>query len=316
MRRSPTVWRAASLLRWARTKRGRSEASRPAFVICDVHLPDGSGLDLLREVRSLDPDVYVIMITAYDDMDTTVAAIKRGAFDYIHKPFEPQELEIVVNKARENRRLTQAVSRLQAERSAPVRANALVGKSKPMLEVYKTIGVVSASKTTVLVTGESGTGKELIARAIHYNSGRKDGAFVSINCGALPGDLLESELFGHMKGSFTGASSNKKGLFEVAAQGTIFLDEIGELPPQAQIRMLRVLQYKELERVGGTHPVSVDIRLIAATNRNLEQMVKEKQFREDLWFRLNVFPIRIPSLRERRQDIPALVHHFVKRKSS
>ncbi len=290
----------------------RYRETRPAFVICDVHLPDGSGLDLLREVRSLDPDVYVIMITAYDDMDTTVAAIKRGAFDYIHKPFEPQELEIVVNKARENRRLTQAVSRLQAERSAPVRANALVGKSKPMLEVYKTIGVVSASKTTVLVTGESGTGKELIARAIHSNASPQE-PFVSVNCSAIVETLLESELFGHEKGAFTGAIYRKQGKFELAGNGAIFLDEIGDMSANLQTKLLRVLQEREFTRVGGHEVLRTEARVIAATNRNLEAMVAQGLFREDLYYRLKVITISVPPLRERKEDIPLLVEYFLKK---
>jgi len=191
----------------------------------------------------------------------------------------------------------------------------IVGQEFGLKKVMSMVRQVAPLTSPVLLLGETGVGKDVIANAIHYSSPRKDGPFVKVNCGAIPDTLLDSELFGHEKGAFTGALSQKRGRFERADQGTIFLDEIGELPPQAQIRMLRVLQYKELERVGGTHPISVDIRLIAATNRNLEDMVKEKQFREDLWFRLNVFPIRIPSLRERREDIPALVHHFVKRKS-
>jgi two-component system response regulator AtoC len=285
---------------------------RPAFVICDVHLPDGTGLDLLKQIRDLDPEAYVVMITAYDDMDTTVAAIKRGAFDYIHKPFEPQELEIVINKARENRRLTLAVSRLQAERSVPVRPNVLVGKSKPMLEVYKTIGVVSASNTNVLLTGESGTGKELIARAIHSNATPQE-PFISVNCSAIVETLLESELFGHEKGAFTGATYRKQGKFELAGHGTIFLDEIGDMSASLQTKLLRVLQEREFTRVGGRDLLRTEARVIAATNRGLEGMVAEGAFREDLYYRLKVITILVPPLRDRREDIPLLVEHFLQK---
>ena len=255
----------------------RYREARPAFVICDVHLPDGTGLDLLTQIRDLDPDAYVVMITAYDDMDTTVAAIKRGAFDYIHKPFEPRELEIVVDKARENQRLTLAISRLQAERSVPIRANVLVGKSKPMLEVYKTIGVVSACNTTVLITGESGTGKELIARAVHNNATPQE-PFVSVNCSAIVETLRESELFGHEKGAFTGATYRKRGKFELAGHGTIFLDEIGDMSANLQTKLLRVLQEREFTRVGGHDVLRTEARVIAATNRNLEGMVAQGEF--------------------------------------
>jgi two-component system response regulator AtoC len=290
----------------------RYREARPAFVICDVHLPDGSGLDLLTQIRDLDPEAYVVMITAYDDMDTTVAAIKRGAFDYIHKPFEPRELEIVVDKARENRRLTLAISRLQAERSVPIRANVLVGKSKPMLEVYKTIGVVSASNTTVLITGESGTGKELIARAIHNNATPQE-PFVSVNCSAIVETLLESELFGHEKGAFTGATYRKQGKFELAGHGTIFLDEIGDMSANLQTKLLRVLQEREFTRVGGHDVLRTEARVIAATNRNLEGMVAQGAFREDLYYRLKVITVHVPPLRERKEDIPLLVEHFLQK---
>ncbi len=284
----------------------------PTYVICDVRLPDGDGLSILSEIRRLDPEAYVIMITAYQDMETTVSAMRQGAFDYIHKPFDPEELEIVINKARENRRLTQAVSRLQAEKSVPVKSNVLVGKSKPMLEIYKTIGVVSASNTTVLITGESGTGKELIARAVHANASPAE-PFVSVNCSAIVDTLLESELFGHEKGAFTGASYRKQGKFELAGKGTIFLDEIGDMSPNLQTKLLRVLQEREYTRVGGSELLRTEARVVAATNRNLEDLVSEGEFREDLYYRLKVITVQVPPLRERKEDVPLLVEHFLQK---
>ncbi len=286
--------------------------SRPDFVVSDVRLPDGHGLDVLKGVREIDPDTYVILITAYQDMDTTIHAIRQGAFDYIHKPFEPDELELVIRKAQDNRRLNQAVSRLEAERSIPDNQYVLVGRSKPMLEIYKTIGVVSASNATVLVTGESGTGKELVARAIHNNATPEE-PFISVNCSAIVDTLLESELFGHEKGAFTGAEARKPGKFELARRGTIFLDEIGDMSPHLQTKLLRVLQEREFSRVGGTEILFTEARVVAATNRNLEQMVSEGRFREDLYYRLKVITINVPPLRERKEDIPLLVEHLLRK---
>ncbi len=285
---------------------------KPNYVICDVRLPDGTGLEVLSEIRRMDADAYVIMITAYQDMETTVAAMQHGAFDYIDKPFDPEKLEIVVNKARENRRLTQAVSRLQAERSEPVKQHVLVGKSKPMLEIYKTIGVVSSSNTTVLITGESGTGKELVAHAIHANASPAE-PFISVNCSAIVDTLLESELFGHEKGAFTGASYRKPGKFELAGKGTMFLDEIGDMSPNLQTKVLRVLQEREFTRVGGSDVLHTDARVVTATNRNLEALVAAGNFREDLYYRLKVITVHVPPLRERREDIPLLVEHFLQK---
>ncbi len=284
----------------------------PHYVICDVRLPDGDGLSILSEVCRIDPDVYVIMITAYQDMETTVSAMQHGAFDYIDKPFDPEKLEIVVNKARENRRLTQVVSRLQAERIMPLKQNVLVGKSKPMLEIYKTIGAVSSSNATVLITGESGTGKELVARAIHANAAPQE-PFISVNCSAIVDTLLESELFGHEKGAFTDASYRKPGKFELAGKGTMFLDEIGDMSPGLQTKLLRVLQEREYTRVGGSEVLRTDARLVAATNRNLETLVAENRFREDLYYRLKVITVYVPPLKERREDIPLLVEHFLQK---
>jgi two-component system response regulator AtoC len=285
---------------------------RPHYVICDVRLPDGDGLSILSEVTRIDPDVYVIMITAYQDMETTVSAMQHGAFDYIDKPFDPEKLEIVVNKARENRRLTQAVTRLQAERIVPIKQNVLVGKSKPMLEIYKTIGVVSSSNATVLITGESGTGKELVARAIHANASPHE-PFISVNCSAIVDTLLESELFGHEKGAFTGASYRKQGKFELAGKGTIFLDEIGDMSPGLQTKLLRVLQEREFTRVGGSEVLRTEARVVTATNRNLETLVADNRFREDLYYRLKVITIHVPPLKDRREDIPLLVEHFLQK---
>jgi len=284
---------------------------RPGFVISDVRLPDGSGLEILARIREIDPDAYVIMITAFQDMDTTIAAMRHGAFDYIHKPFDPQELEIVVAKALENQRLNQVVSQLKAERGGPARDRVLVGKSKAILEIYKTIGVVSRSNTTVLITGESGTGKEIIARAIHENAAPGE-PFISVNCSALVDTLLESELFGHEKGSFTGANSRKLGKFELAGKGTLFLDEIGDMAPHLQTKLLRVLQEREFTRVGGWETIRTDARVVAATNQDLETLVREGKFREDLYYRLKVMIIHAPPLRERKEDIPILVDHLLK----
>ena len=285
---------------------------KPSFVICDVRLPDGTGLDALTRIREVNGDAYVIMITAFQDMETTIQAMRRGAFDYIHKPFEPEELEIVVNKARENLRLNREVTRLQAEQTAPVKEHILVGRSRAILEIYKTIGVVSSSNATVLITGESGTGKELIARAIHQNASPGE-PFISVNCSAIVETLLESELFGHEKGSFTGANIRAMGKFELAAKGTIFLDEIGDMAPSLQIKLLRVLQEREFMRVGGWETIRSHARVIAATNHNLESLVEKEQFREDLYYRLKVITITIPPLRDRKADVPLLVEHFLER---
>ena len=288
------------------------EEQRPSFVICDVRLPDGTGIDALRRIRAVDPSAYVIMITAFQDMQTTIQAMQLGAFDYIHKPFDPLELDIVISKARENQRLHHAVRRLEAERGEPSAEHTLIGKSKAILEIYKTIGVVSVSNATVLVTGESGTGKELVARAIHHNASPKE-PFISVNCSAIVETLLESELFGHEKGAFTGASARKLGKFELAGKGTIFLDEVGDMAQALQTKMLRVLQEREFTRVGGWETLRTEARVIAATNQDLQAMVERGDFREDLYYRLKVIHVRIPPLSERHEDIPLLVEHFLKK---
>jgi two-component system response regulator AtoC len=252
------------------------------------------------------------MITAYQDMNTTITAMQRGAFDYIHKPFDPQELEMVIGKARENQRLHKEVSRLYAERGEPVKNHVLIGKSRAILEIYKTIGIVSESKTLILLTGESGTGKELIARAIHENA-RPQEPFISVNCSALVDTLLESELFGHEKGAFTGADSRQYGKFELAGRGTIFLDEVGDMSPSLQVKVLRVLQEREFMRVGGREVIQTEARVIAATNQDLDALVAAGTFREDLYYRLKVITLEVPPLRERKEDIPLLVEHFLRK---
>ena len=256
--------------------------------------------------------VPVVVTTGYSTFENAVQSLRLGAFDYVHKPFDADEIEIVVEKARKSRRLTQVVSRLQAEHGGPVEEHTLVGKSKAMLEIFKTIGAVSSGKTTVLITGESGTGKELIARAIHANADPEE-PFISVNCSAIVETLLESELFGHEKGSFTGAVARKPGKFELARAGTMFLDEIGDMSPNLQTKILRVLQEKEFTRVGGREVLRTEARVIAATNHVLEDLVAAGRFREDLYYRLKVITIEVPPLRERKEDIPLLVEHFLKK---
>ncbi len=288
------------------------------LIVSDISMPGLSGLDLLRHCRRTVPGTAVILMTAFGSKEVAIEALNEGALYYVEKPFDLDEVKAVVRKTMEQKRLAAENEALRdqnrglrAQLQGKYRFDGLVGRSSKMRAIFDLIERVAATGSTILISGESGTGKELIARAIHYNSGRKDGAFVSINCGALPDDLLESELFGHMKGSFTGATANKKGLFEAAAQGTIFLDEIGETSPAMQIKLLRVLQERKIRRVGGTEEIDVDVRVITATNQDLEQMVREKRFREDLFYRIHVIPIRMPALREKPEDIPALAEHFL-----
>jgi two-component system, NtrC family, response regulator PilR len=280
------------------------------LVISDLRMPDLDGLELLRATRQADPETPFIFITAFASSDTAIEALKLGAFDYITKPFQVEEFKNLLRNASETRDLKRKVRVLESER---IRDNQLVGISPPMLEIYKLIGTVAPTDSTVLISGESGTGKELVARAIHEASSRRDRPFVSINCGAFPETLLESELFGYVKGSFTGAVANKKGLFETANGGTLFLDEVGEMPPAMQVKLLRSLQEKKIRRVGGTEELSVDVRLVAATNRKLEEEVELGNFREDLYYRLAVIPMTVPPLRDRRSDIVTLVRHFVQK---
>jgi len=290
------------------------------LVITDVSMPGMTGLELLRHVRRTSPDASVILMTAYGTKETAIEALNEGAAYYVEKPFDLDEMKVVVKKtldqkriASENADLKSENRGLKAELQGRYRFDGLVGKSAKMRTIFQLIERVAGTGSTIMISGESGTGKELIARAIHYNSGRGDRAFVSINCGALPDELLESELFGHMKGSFTGAVATKKGLFEVADGGTIFLDEIGETSPATQIKLLRVLQERTIRRVGGTEEIPVDVRVITATNQDLDAMVREKRFREDLFYRINVIPIRMPALREKPEDIPALAEHFLEK---
>ena len=284
------------------------------LIVSDIRMPDMSGIDLLRHVRSNNFNGQFILLTAFASADAAIQALKMGAFDYILKTENYlEELKVVVRHALENRRLREENTYLRREFKKVHGVGNLIGKSVAMQELFKMIEVVSNANSTVLVTGESGTGKELVAKAIHLSSPRADDAFVSVNCGAFPETLLESELFGYMKGAFTGAVANKKGLFEVADKGTIFLDEVGEMSPGMQVKLLRAIQERTIRRVGGTEELHVDVRIIAATNRDLTAMVAENQFREDLYYRISVIPLEIPPLRHRRDDIPLLANHFLSR---
>jgi DNA-binding NtrC family response regulator len=266
-------------------------------MILDIMMPSMDGIEVLRRVKETHPNIDVIMVTGLSQIDTAVQAMKLGAFDYISKPFEPDELKLVVQRALERRRLLQ---------------ENIVGLSPQMQAVYRLIAQCAPTSSTVLITGESGTGKELIARAIHYNSLRKDKPFVAVDCNSLSENLLESELFGHVKGAFTGAVANKKGMFEVAGSGTLFLDEIGNFSMSIQGKLLRVLQEREFRPVGDTRTLTANFRLITATNKDLKAMVAAGTFRDDLYYRINIFPIHAPALRERKEDIPALAYHFLK----
>jgi DNA-binding NtrC family response regulator len=284
-------------------------------VIADLKMPTIDGMDVLRHVRKEYPDTIVIMITGFSTVETAVEAMKLGAFDYIPKPFTPDEVSIVVKKALEKRSLQLENIYLRQELQEKYGFHNIVGKSKRMQEIYRIIVKVAPTDSTVLIYGQSGTGKELIARAIHFNSLRREKQFVPVDCAVLSENLLESELFGHIRGSFTGAVTTKPGLFEVADGGTVFLDEVGNISLSIQAKLLRVLQEREFTPVGGTKVKKVDIRLIAATNKSLEKMIKEETFREDLYYRLNIVPIFLPLLKERQEDIPPLASHFLKKYS-
>jgi DNA-binding NtrC family response regulator len=281
-------------------------------VVLDIMMPNIDGLEVLRRVKETHPNVDVIMVTGLSQIDTAVQAMKLGAFDYLSKPFEPDELKLVVQRALERRRLLQENLDLKSEVSSKYRFENIIGLSPQMQAVYRLIAQGAPTSSTVLITGESGTGKELIARAIHYNSLRKDKPFVPVDCNSLSENLLESELFGHVKGSFTGAVANKKGMFEVAGGGTLFLDEIGNFSMSIQGKLLRVLQEREYRAVGDTRTLTANFRLITATNKDLKAMVAAGTFRDDLFYRINIFPIHAPALRERKDDIPALAYHFLK----
>jgi two-component system response regulator PilR (NtrC family) len=274
-------------------------------------MPDMTGVDVLRAAKDLNPDIVALMMTAYASTETAVEAMRLGAVDYLTKPFNMDELRLKVRQQIETRRLKQEnVLLKKALESRHVFAN-IIGRSNPMLALFEMIEAVAQTTSTVLITGESGTGKDMVARAIHYNSVRRDRPFVALNCGAVPETLLESELFGHVKGAFTGADGNRKGLIEAAERGSIFLDEIGEMNATMQVKLLRVLQDKRFRRLGGTDEVQADIRVLAATNQDLPKRVAEGRFREDLFYRLNVIAVHLPPLRERREDITLLADHFL-----
>ncbi len=302
------------------TARDGSEALRKIkderidVILTDLKLPSMDGIDILKEVKKIDPSIPVIVMTAYGSIETAVNAMKLGASDFITKPFNTDHLLLMIRRVLESRRLIRENILLKEEtsRAMPV----IIGKSQGMIELMNRVHKVAKTKTTVLILGESGTGKELIARAIHYLSDRAREPFVPINCAAIPRELLEAELFGYERGAFTGAETRKLGKFELADRGTIFLDEIGEMEPSLQAKLLRIIEDGLVERVGGIKPVKVDVRIIAASNRDLSQEVSRGRFREDLFYRLNVFPLYVPPLRERKEDIPLLVDYFLRRFSS
>jgi DNA-binding NtrC family response regulator len=283
------------------------------LVITDIRMPGADGFEILQAVRQRSPQTEVILVTGYASVPKAVEAIRAGAYDYIQKPFDPDEISLLVARAVERKRLAEAVLHLRRMGPASSGSQSLLGKSEAMREVYHLIGRAAALDIAVLLTGESGTGKELAARAIHGGSARRERRMVTVNCGALPAELVESELFGHARGAFTGAAGPRQGLFETAQGGTIFLDEIGDLPLPAQVKLNRALQEKEIRRVGENAPLPIDVRVIAASHRDLRAESAAGQFREDLFYRLNVFPIRLPPLRERRGDIPVLAGHFLEK---
>jgi two-component system, NtrC family, response regulator AtoC len=282
-------------------------------LITDINLPGQPGLELLEDTLGRYPQIVSIVMTGFGTVETAVQAIKKGAYDYLNKPFKLVELSIMVRKGLKERTLRFENQYLRNQLNNKYSFNNIIGTGRSMARIFELVNAVAGLNSTVLISGETGTGKELIAKAIHFNSPRKDQKLVSINCGAIPENLLESELFGHVKGAFTGAVQTRVGRFEQAANGTIFLDEIGNMPQSLQVKLLRVLQEREFERVGGNDSIKVDVRIIAATSSNLEQMVAEGLFREDLFYRLNVIPVLMPSLRDRREDIPLLIQRFTTR---
>jgi two-component system response regulator AtoC len=280
-------------------------------ILCDIRMPHMDGMEFLKEAQKRGADATIIMMSAYGTIDSAIEAMKLGAYDYISKPFKPDEIILTLKKAEERERLRKENELLRSEVQKEYSFKNIISKNEKMLNIFEVIKKVAPYKSTILITGESGTGKELIARALHYNSDRSQCPFIPVNCGAIPENLLESELFGHIKGAFTDAIRTKKGLFEEADGGTLFLDEIGELPPQLQVKLLRVLQDGEIRKVGESKSIQIDVRIITATVKDLVKEVNEGHFREDLFYRLNVLPIHIPPLRERKEDIPLLVHHFI-----
>jgi nitrogen regulation protein NR(I) len=288
-----------------------AEAEAPDLIFLDVRMPGLDGLAVLGRLRAGRPDALVIVMTAHGTMETAIQAMQRGAYDYLAKPFDVDEVLLLAERALTARRLTQEVAELRTGLQEVWEFGVLIGRHPRMQEIYKTIGRTAASDVTVLLRGESGTGKELVARAIHHYSRRAGRPFVAVSCAAIPAALLESELFGHERGAFTDARERKLGKFELAHGGTLFLDEVGDMPPELQIKLLRALQERSFERVGGQEPIRVDVRILAATNRDLEALIKEGRFRDDLYYRLNVVALHLPPLRERRRDVPLLVDHFL-----
>ncbi len=289
------------------------ESDEIDLVITDMQMPGKTGLDLILAARDVSPETVMIVVTAFGTTDSAISAMREGAYDYLTKPFKVDELAIVIEKALEKKLLANENRRLKAELRSQGRDRGLLGHSRAMEEVFDLIAQVAETKTNVLVYGESGTGKELVARAIHEQSDRRGQPFVAINCGAIPENLLESELFGHAKGAFTGAVQTKEGLFEAASGGTLFLDEIGELSQPLQVKLLRALQEKSIRRVGDTEDRRIDVRIVSATNRRLEEEVAAGRFREDVYYRLNVIQLTLPPLRDRKEDIPLLAQHFIRR---
>jgi two-component system response regulator AtoC len=287
------------------------EKEKPGIMIADLVMPGMDGIELMRRAKAHQPNIEVIIITAYASIPTAITAMKEGAYDYIEKPFCPERAELLVKKLAEHRELVEENLSLRQKLEDRYRFENIIAKSSKMQRVIEVIKVVAKSNATVLITGESGTGKELVARAIHSQSDRRSKPFVAVSCAALPESLLESELFGHEKGSFTGAYAQKKGKFEFANGGTLFLDEVGEMSANIQVHLLRVLEEKEFTRVGGNEPIKVDVRVISATNKDLRKAIEKQEFREDLYYRLNVVNIELPPLRERKEDIPLLAEHFL-----
>jgi DNA-binding NtrC family response regulator len=283
------------------------------IVLLDLKMPGLDGMETLRELKEKDPDVVSVMITGYPTIESAVQAVKLGAYDYLTKPCSPEELRIVVSRAAERRKLSFENEQLRRRLEAGAISEPIIGESKAMRLIMEISRKVASTESTVLITGESGTGKELVARAIHQLSPRKEKEFVAVDCNALVESLLESELFGHVKGSFTGAISTKHGLFELANRGTFFFDEVGNLSPNIQSKLLRVIQEREVKPVGGNQRIKIDVRIIAATNQNLMEAIAQKTFREDLFYRLSVVPVHLPPLRERKEDLPLLIQHFIKR---
>jgi len=286
---------------------------KPGIVIADLVMPGMDGIELMKRAKEISPDIEVIIITAYGSIPTAITAMREGAYDYIEKPFCPERVELLIEKLVEHQELIEENLSLHRRLEERYRFENIIAKSPKMQRVIEVIKVVSKSNATVLITGDTGTGKELVARAIHSQSYRKDKPFVAVSCAALPESLLESELFGHEKGAFTGAHAQRRGKFEIANRGTIFLDEIGDMSANIQVHLLRVLEEKEFTRVGGNELIKVDVRVISATNKDMKEAIANRQFREDLYYRLNVVNIELPPLRERKEDIPLLAQHFLKK---